>query len=94
MLPTSIRRSADAAKPVSIAPPPASVTMLERHFTLKELAEKWGFSYCFVHEHFRDEPGIIRAQRTGTRRGTRDYGTVRVPESVALRVYSRMVVSA
>jgi hypothetical protein len=71
--------------------PPTAVVMMERHFTLNELAAQWGFSYDFMHEHFRDEPGVICATSASKRRARgRSYGTIRVPESVALRVYARM----
>lgn len=72
---------------------PPGVLMMERHFTLHQLAEQWGFSYDFVLEHFRDEPGVVVA---GIKANNRKRGrpTIRVPESVAVRVYSRMVTGA
>lgn len=67
--------------------------MTEKHFSLQELADKWNLSYDFVLEHFRDEPGVLVT--TGPYKGRRRRrGTIRIPESVALRVYSRMMVGA
>jgi len=62
--------------------------MHEKHYTVKELAEKWGLSEDTIRRLFRNEPGVVRI---GTRkRGTRRFITVRIPESVALRVYRRL----
>jgi hypothetical protein len=66
--------------------------MMERHFTLRQIAEAWGFSYDFVRERFVDEPGVLYAGN-GAGKGKRTYGHMRVPESVVQRVYARMVVA-
>jgi hypothetical protein len=64
--------------------------MMERHFTVPELAEMWGFSEDFINAKFRDEPGVLTTQKRG-RTGRRTYGVIRVPQSIAERVYSAMV---
>lgn len=74
---------ASAARPLAARPDP-SVTMMEKHYSPSELAEKWSFTRQFILEHFQDEPGVMRVGK-----GRMTY---RIPESVALRVYSRMVV--
>jgi hypothetical protein len=53
--------------------------MFERHFSPKVLAEMWGYSADTINRWFRDEPGVLRS-------GDRD-GDLRIPESVAQRVY-------
>ena len=60
----------------------------ERHYSVKDLAQVWGLSPTAVRRLFRNEPGVIRfgAQRKGH---TRDYVTLRIPASVAERVYRR-----
>lgn len=77
--------------------PDASVRMMERHYTVKELADQWGFSYDFIHQKFRDEPGVIRLTRPssglGRKNTTRAYGCLRIPESVAMRFYATLVVA-
>lgn len=61
---------------------------LEHHYTLGELAKQWHMSRGKVDEWFRDVPDIIRfgvGKLTKSRKRT--YMSVRVPESVARRVY-------
>jgi hypothetical protein len=86
-LPVHVRRDKVQSEPI----PPVSVLMMERHFTFKELAEMWGFSEDFINRRFRDEPGVICTQKAPTR-GRRAHGILRVPQSIAERVYTRMMV--
>lgn len=86
--------SLPSARPVKRElPAPTAVLMMERHFSVQELADAWGFSYDFIHDHFRDEPGVMHTQKKGNR-GKRAYGVIRIPQSVAERVYAGMVVGA
>ena len=62
---------------------------LERHFTVKEVAEMWGISQDLVRDVVRDEPGVLRIERPETRK-KRGYATVRVPQSVMERVHLRL----
>jgi hypothetical protein len=60
------------------------------------LAEQWGFSDQFIRDLFKDEPGvfrILRPEKVNGRRGgfKREYESIRIPESVARRVYERLV---
>jgi hypothetical protein len=68
---------------------PTPATLLEPHFTPPQLAQPWGFSARFVRELFRDEPGVIRVDRPEEMH-KRSYTTMRIPESVAARVYARL----
>lgn len=77
-------------KPLQPADQPPAF-MMEKHFTVTELAEQWGYSYDFVFDRFRDEPGVVSSAERGARRRTRT--TLRIPESVAARVYARMVIT-
>jgi predicted transcriptional regulator len=64
------------------------VTLTERHFSVNELAKMWGLSPATTRRMFRDEPGVLRFGRE--KKGhQRDYVTLRIPESVAERVYRR-----
>jgi hypothetical protein len=83
-LPAIVRRQASG--PIQ----PASVLMMERHFTVSELSEMWGFSGNFINGRFRDEPGVMHTQKKSSK-GKRAYGALRIPQSVAERVYSGMV---
>jgi hypothetical protein len=60
----------------------------ERHLSVEELAELWGMSQDFVRRLFVDEPGVIIFHHQ--RPGRRIYRTLRIPESVAVRVHRRM----
>ena len=63
--------------------------ILERHFSPQTLSELWGFSTDAIRDLFEDEPGVLKiGDRTSGRK--RRYVTMRIPESVAARVYKRM----
>ncbi len=64
--------------------------MVERHYSVLELAELWNLSDDYIRKLFRDEPGVISWVRH--RPGRRRYVILRIPESVALRVYRRNIV--
>lgn len=61
----------------------------EPFYTVEELAALWKLSDDTIRRLFRDEPGVLvlgREKRPGKRR----HMTLRIPESVALRVLSRL----
>lgn len=64
-------------------PQPAA---FERHFSPRTLAEMWGFSEDTIIRWFEDEAGVLKCGTEGLR-GKRRKVTLRIPESVALRVY-------
>lgn len=59
----------------------------ERHFTVPQLAEMWNLSREFVRQVVQGEPGVTEWvwQQPGRRR----YRVLRVPRSVAERLYHR-----
>jgi hypothetical protein len=59
----------------------------ERHFTISELAQTWHFSEEFVRQIVQDEPGVTEWVRQQP--GKRRYRVLRVPQSVAERLYRR-----
>jgi hypothetical protein len=61
----------------------------EKHFSPADLAEAWGVSAETVRQIFRTEPGVLRLGSSGDRR-TRGYVTLRIPQSVAVRVHARL----
>ncbi len=61
----------------------------ERHYSIAEIAEQWNISVDLARDVFRNEPGVLRILRPGTR-FKRCYSTFRVPESVMLRVHTRL----
>lgn len=61
----------------------------ERHFTPRQLAELWILHESTIRRLFIDEPGVLKYGHSCRRDGRRDYVTLRIPESVARRVYAR-----
>jgi hypothetical protein len=61
----------------------------ERHFTPKQLAELWGFDPNTIRRMFIDEPGVLKVGKQVRRDGKRPYVSLRIPGSVAKRVYDR-----
>lgn len=70
------------------APAPIrQVCPFERHFTPRELAEIWKLDETTIRRIFQDQPGVLKLGKANRRDGKRDYVTLRIPESVASRVY-------
>jgi len=67
----------------------AAASAFERHFSPDELAEMWSLSPDTVRRLFEREPGVFLIQHTKNQ-ARRRYRTLRIPESVALRVHRRM----
>lgn len=63
--------------------------MFERHYTPQELAELWGFHHTTIRDMFVDEPGVFKEGKQTRRDGKRPYVSLRIPASVAQRVYAR-----
>lgn len=64
----------------------------ERHYSPKELAH-WGLSESKIRRLFENEPGVLRLGEPSRRVGRklkRSYFTMRIPETVALRVHRRL----
>jgi hypothetical protein len=65
--------------------------MDEQIFTPDDLAERTKLHRDTIRKMFIDEPGVLRVGH-GTIRGKRQYFQLRIPESVARRVFARMTV--
>jgi hypothetical protein len=65
---------------------------IERHYSVAQVAELWGWSETKVREVFRDEPGVLQSQLRTLRPRKRQNITLRIPESVLFRVHERMTV--
>jgi len=64
--------------------------LTEPHYTVKCIAEMWTMSQAAIRRLFRDKPGVLRFGKE--KRGhQRYYVTLRIPASVAERVYRRML---
>lgn len=78
--------------PVASANSGAALSALERHYSPDELAAIWSLSADTVRRIFEQERGVLVIEQTKTR-AKRRYRTLRIPESVALRVHRRMTVA-
>jgi hypothetical protein len=72
--------------------PPQSLTLvsiaLERHYSVPEIAKMWAMSQKCVRRLFEGESGVLEwgSEETRTKRG---YRSLRIPESVLIRVHQR-----
>lgn len=80
--------------------PPASITStppLERHYSVSEIAEMLNVSDGTVRNLFFEEPGVLKLGRASRLMGGRQkklkrhYFTLRIPQSVLLRVQDRLM---
>jgi hypothetical protein len=61
----------------------------ERHYTIRELSKLWHLSYEATRRLFVDEPGVLRVGGR-LRKNRRGYQSMRVPASIARKVYRRV----
>ena len=66
-----------------------NLIVTEKHYTVAEIAEQWGISVDLARDTFEDEPGVLTFDRPRTR-VKRGYSTMRIPESVLVRVHTRL----
>lgn len=64
--------------------------MAERHYTVDEIGEAWKLSRDKVRRLFQNEPDVLVLENRGSF-SKRRYRTLRIPESVAARVYRRLL---
>lgn len=62
----------------------------ERHYTVDEIAKLWKLSRDKVRRLFENEPGVLVLENRSAF-SKRRYRTLRIPESVAERVYRRLL---
>jgi hypothetical protein len=67
----------------------AEETAFGRHYTPQELAALWRLDESTIRRMFLDEPGVLKYRKSARHDGRRDYVTLRIPESVARRVYEK-----
>ena len=78
-----------AMRPQNVSDQAAPDKAMERHYSLEQIGELWGLSTRTVRKMFESEPGIIVFGNTGSLKKRR-YLTLRIPESVLLRVHRRL----
>jgi hypothetical protein len=81
----------NAKKPPVRATLPALLenSKLERHYSPQQISALWGWSARFVRELFADEPGVLVVNRP-EKMNKRGYKSLRIPESVMLRVAAKL----
>jgi hypothetical protein len=62
---------------------------IEKHYSVSELASSWQLSENTIRRMFEDEPGVLRWGTTECR-FKRRYITLRIPETVVLRVHRQL----
>jgi hypothetical protein len=77
--PTAARAATDSA--------PVDRAAFERHYRIGELAEMWSLGRETVRLLVKDEPGVIKI-RLGRKKSHTIYS---VPESVAVRIHTRLL---
>jgi AraC-like DNA-binding protein len=78
-----------SSTPEALADRTISDKAVERHYSVEEIGTLWGLSPRTVRRMFENEPGIIVFGNTGTIRKRR-YITIRIPESVLVRMHRRL----
>jgi hypothetical protein len=68
--------------------PPENTTLPEPYFTPAEIAEHWRLSVDTVIRLFEHEPGVLILENPRPRHRRR-YRTIRIPNSVLVRVLKR-----
>ncbi len=63
---------------------------LERHYSVPEVATLWGVSEKTVRRLFDEEDGVLKWGSGETARKRR-YQSLRIPQSVLIRVHSRRI---
>ncbi len=66
---------------------PSSPTF-ERHYSVPEVASMWNLSEDAIRRIFEKEPDVLVIENR--KRGKRRHRTLRIPESVLLRVHGRL----
>jgi len=61
----------------------------ERHYSVADLAQLWNLSEKTIRRMFENEPGVLQWGGKETR-SKRAYTTLRIPETVALRMHRRL----
>ena len=80
---------ASAIKPVTTLQCEQGPRMHERHYSPAELGELWNLSADTIRRAFENEPGVLVFENP-VRSSNRRFRTLRIPESIALRVYTRL----
>jgi transcriptional regulator GlxA family with amidase domain len=65
----------------------------EKHYSVAELAALWALSERTIRRMFENEPGVL-CWGSSERRFRRGYRTLRIPETVVLRVHRQLRIAS
>jgi transcriptional regulator GlxA family with amidase domain len=72
---------------------PSQTASVEQHYSVAQIAERWGLSEDTVRRLFENEPGVLVIETARSRPSRRRYRTLRIPESVIERVHRMHLVA-
>lgn len=82
-------RKLDDPRPINVNTDARKDICAEKHYSVSELASSWQLSENTIRRMFENEPGVLK---WGTTEGRfkRRYITMRIPETVVLRVHRQL----
>lgn len=66
-----------------------NMAAIEKHYTVREVAQLWGLSTLTIRKQFTNESGVLKLGE-GERKGKRPYITMLIPESVVQKFHQRV----
>lgn len=64
---------------------------VEKHFTVQQVVDLWGYSTSMIRKMFSNEDGVLRVGHAETRFRRKRFH-LRIPESVLMRVHQKMII--
>jgi hypothetical protein len=74
---------------INISVQKSTESPFETLYTPRELSQLFKFDERTIRRWFIDEPGVLKFGKEDRRDGKRQYVTLRIPASVATRVYKQ-----
>jgi hypothetical protein len=75
----------------SVSPPQTAGVSAEQHYSVSDVASRWGLGKDVVRRIFQNEPGVLVLGGRASGRKRR-YTTLRIPQSVLERVHRKYAV--
>ena len=86
------RKPVESSREIGHSILPSTELAAEKHYSVSELANPWGLSERTIRRMFENEPGVL-CWGSSESRFKRGYKTLRVPETVMLRVHRQLRVA-
>jgi len=82
------KKGVEPVRPFDVTEDPmTSHPLPEPHYTARTLAESWCLDVSTILDWFSEIPGVLKLQPKKPRNGARTRCEIRIPHSVAVRVY-------